>query len=77
MEPCVLAGSRAGDLVLDPFCGSGTVGAVACYLRGPRRFIGCDLNLAYLELARTRLARAPLFVSEGPAVTQRGLFALD
>lgn len=32
VEPCVLAGSRPGDTVLDPFAGSGTVLAVAAYL---------------------------------------------
>ena len=29
MEPCILAGSRAGDLVLDPFMGSGTTAVIA------------------------------------------------
>lgn len=40
-------------LVLDPFCGSGTVGAVA--RRFGRRFVGCDLSAVYLELARERI----------------------
>jgi site-specific DNA-methyltransferase (cytosine-N4-specific) len=46
VSPCILAGSRIGDTVLDPFMGSGTTGAVA--LRLGRRFIGCELNAAYL-----------------------------
>lgn len=50
---CVLAGSRAGDLVLDPFCGSGTTGLVADRLG--REFVGIELNPAYAELARRRL----------------------
>jgi hypothetical protein len=55
VERCVLAGSKAGDVVLDPFMGSGTVARVA--LKLGRRAIGCDLNPAYLKLAddRTRV----------------------
>jgi DNA modification methylase len=52
-EPCVLAGSRADDLVLDPFTGSGTVGVVA--LRHGRRFVGVELNPEYAEIARDRI----------------------
>lgn len=58
VEPCVLAGSKPGDLVLDPFAGSGTVGVVA--LRYGRRFVGCELNPEYVEMARRRIA-GPLF----------------
>jgi DNA modification methylase len=56
VEPCVLGGSRPGDTVLDPFCGSGTVGVV-CKRLG-RDFIGTDLNPAYLALAETRITDA-------------------
>jgi len=53
VEPCVLAGSKRGGLVLDPFCGSGTVGQV-CRLHG-RQFVGLDLSMKYLrELALPR-----------------------
>jgi site-specific DNA-methyltransferase (cytosine-N4-specific) len=45
---CILAGSRPGDTVLDPFMGSGTVGKVATDLG--RNFIGCELNPKYVEL---------------------------
>lgn len=45
---CILASTRPGDIVLDPFMGSGTVGKVATDLG--RRYIGCELNPAYLEL---------------------------
>lgn len=52
-EPCILAGSRPGDLVLDPFTGSGTVGVVA--LRHGRDFIGTELNPKYAALAEARI----------------------
>ena len=54
IRPCVLAGTRPGDTILDPFNGSGTTGQVA--LEHGRDYIGIDLNTEYLELARRRLA---------------------
>lgn len=54
VEPCLLAGSREGDLVLDPFTGSGTVGAVA--LRHGRRFVGTELNPEYAAIAHERIS---------------------
>ena len=57
VEPCVLAGSRPGDLILDPFAGSGTVGVVA-QKRG-RQFIGIELNPDYVKLAEMRLLATP------------------
>jgi DNA modification methylase len=63
VEPCIKAGSRVGDLVLDPFTGSGTTGAVA--LRLGRSFVGCELNPAYVSLAERRIgSAAPLFAME-------------
>jgi site-specific DNA-methyltransferase (cytosine-N4-specific) len=56
VEPCVLAGSAPGDLVMDPFCGSGTVGVVA--LRHGRRFVGIDLQPNYLPLAHERIQKS-------------------
>ena len=53
VEPCILAGSREGDLVLDPFAGSGTVGVVA--LREGRKFIGAELNPEYAAMAVERI----------------------
>lgn len=64
VEPCVLAGSAIGNVVLDPFAGSGTVGVVA--LRRGREFIGCELNPDYAQLARERIeGDAPLLNKAG------------
>lgn len=53
IEPCVLAGSREGDIILDPFCGSGTTGVVA--LKHKRRFIGIDLKPEYIDMTEERI----------------------
>lgn len=59
IRPCILAGSRPGDTVLDPFSGSGTTGMVAT-LEG-RKYVGIDLNRDYLDLSlRTRFGSPPL-----------------
>lgn len=52
---CILAGSRPGDLVLDPFSGSGTTCAVAHSIG--RKFIGIDLNPDNVALANDRIAK--------------------
>lgn len=51
---CILLGCPPGGLVLDPFMGSGTTGQVAIELG--RRFVGCEINPDYIDLARQRLA---------------------
>jgi len=56
VEPCVLAGSKEGDTVLDPFAGSGTVGVVA--LRHNRNFVGVEINPEYAEMARKRIGNS-------------------
>jgi len=53
IEPMVLAGSRSGDIVLDPFMGSGTTAQVAHQLS--RRYLGCELNQDYKVLQDERL----------------------
>ena len=53
IEPCILAGSRPGDSVIDPFLGSGTTGLVAA-LNG-RHFVGIELKVEYVEITRSRL----------------------
>lgn len=62
IEPCILAGSRPGDIVLDPFMGSGTTAAVA--LQHGRQYLGCELNPAYqpLQDARVESVFAELYV---------------
>jgi len=56
IEPCILAGCPAGGVVLDPFMGSGTTGFVA--IRHGRSFVGCELNPAYVDLAKARISEA-------------------
>jgi DNA modification methylase len=53
VEPCVLAGSRPGDIVMDPFMGSGTTAAVA--VKHGRQYLGCELNPEYEALQQERL----------------------
>lgn len=55
IEPCILAGSAPGEVVLDPFMGSGTTAAVA--LKHGRQFIGCELNTDYKPLQDERIAK--------------------
>ena len=55
VEPMILAGSRVGDTVLDPFFGSGTTGQVAQNLG--RKWIGCELNQEYESLQNERLSQ--------------------
>ena len=54
VAPCVMAGTKEGDLVLDPFMGSGTTAIVA--VRARRHFVGIELNPKYVEMAERRLA---------------------
>jgi DNA modification methylase len=53
MERMILASSNEGDLVLDPFVGSGTTCRVADALN--RRWIGIDLNPEYIEMSQKRV----------------------
>jgi DNA modification methylase len=53
IEPCILAGSRPGDIVLDPFMGSGTTAQVA--LQHDRKYLGCELNPEYGSLQQERI----------------------
>jgi DNA modification methylase len=55
VEPCILAGSKKGDIVFDPFMGSGTTAQVA--LDNARQYLGCELNSEYKKLQDERLNR--------------------
>lgn len=57
ITPCILAGTRPGDTVLDPFGGSGTTGMVAIELG--RRAILCELNPEYIDLIKQRTNTTP------------------
>jgi DNA modification methylase len=56
VTPMLLAGCPKNGVVLDPFMGSGTTGAVA--ILNKRHYIGCELNKAYIEMANKRIADA-------------------
>ncbi|BCU94405.1 MAG: hypothetical protein CM15mV5_0600 [uncultured marine virus] len=53
IEPCILAGSEKGDIILDPFMGSGTTAMVA--KKHGRHYIGCELNENYKDLIHNRV----------------------
>ena len=53
IEPCILAGSAEGDIVLDPFMGSGTTAMVS--KQHNRHFIGCELHEEYGDLIQQRM----------------------
>lgn len=66
IRPCILAGSRRGDTVLDPFSGSGTTGMVAT--QEGRRYVGIELNSDYLDLSlRERFQNRVLDMTGGDA----------
>jgi DNA modification methylase len=64
IKPCILAGSRVGDVVLDPFMGSGTTAQVALQLG--RKYLGCELNPSYKDLQDKRVAQS---IATTPQVT--------
>ena len=53
--PCIKAGSKKGDIVLDPFIGSGTTAVVARDLG--RNYIGCELHEDYSKLIENRITQ--------------------
>lgn len=67
VETCIKAGSRVGDLVCDPFSGSGTTGVVATRLN--RQYVGVDLSKDYNEMAYERLK----VLSSQPALLLPGI----
>lgn len=59
IKPCILAGSKPGDVILDPFAGSGTTGMVALELG--RKALLIELNPEYVKLLEKRCAVTPGF----------------
>jgi DNA modification methylase len=60
IEPCILCGCPQNGIVLDPFIGSGTAAVAAKKLM--RKYIGCEINSEYIEIAERRIAEIdPLF----------------
>lgn len=57
IQPCIMAGSREGDTVLDPFFGAGTTGLVCKRLA--RNYIGIELNPDYIKIAEKRIGSIP------------------
>ena len=57
IEPCILAGSQEGDIILDPFMGSGTTAMVA--KKHNRKYIGCELHDGYEDLIQKRVDEIP------------------
>jgi DNA modification methylase len=62
-ELCILAGCPADGVVLDPFNGSGTTGAVA--VKHKRKYVGIELNADYIQLSADRIQKA---------IAERGLY---
>lgn len=56
LERIILASTEEGQLVLDPFCGSGTTGVEA--VRYGRKFIGIDISKEYIDISKRRLEKA-------------------
>lgn len=67
LERIILASSQPGDVVFDPFLGSGTTAAVAKRLR--RRWLGIERDPVYLEAAQQRIDEAQPLTNDDPMVT--------
>ena len=72
VTPMLLAGCPKDGVVLDPFMGSGTTGAVA--ILNKRHYIGCELNKEYIDMANKRIADATKIANQ---VTFDDLFESD
>ena len=63
----ILASSKKGDVILDPFIGSGTTAVVAKKLQ--RNFIGIDNNKDYVKLAKKRIKKACILEKDVVSIT--------
>jgi len=74
IEPLIHQSSVPGEVVLDPFAGSGATGVAA--VSAGRRFVGCDVALDAVQLATDRISAAggELVPGYRPLATQRALF---
>ena len=75
IEPCILAGSKQGDFVLDIFGGTGTTAGVA--LRNDRNCVLCELNPDYAEGIPHRVANVIEDETVSKAPTAKGFFDMD
>lgn len=55
LERIILASTEKGQVILDPFCGSGTTGVEA--VKYGRKFIGIDVSEEYMEISKKRLEK--------------------
>lgn len=55
ITPCIQSSTKKGNCVLDPFCGTGTVGVVSN--SNSRNFVGIELNRKFINVARNRIGR--------------------
>lgn len=55
LERVILASTEEGQVILDPFCGSGTTGVEA--VKYGRKFIGIDVCQEYMEISKRRLEK--------------------
>ena len=55
LERIIIAATEEGQVILDPFCGSGTTGVEA--VRYGRKFIGIDVSEEYMEISKKRLEK--------------------
>ena len=62
LKRVILSTTKQGDVVLDPFFGTGTTGAIARKLK--RNFIGIEKETEYIRLAKKRIANLDCFFEE-------------
>jgi site-specific DNA-methyltransferase (adenine-specific) len=69
LKRVILSTSKQGDIVLDPFFGTGTTGAVAKRLK--RQFIGIEKESEYILLAENRIKAIKVFLPEADWVEEK------